>query len=54
MCDGVYLFEDDDTGKAYLDSELFPGVKTHPALSDVKTKACNILPDHLKITRAPI
>lgn len=53
-CGGVYLFMDEATVKAYLDSELFAGVKKHPALSDVRAEVFDVLPEHSKITRAPI
>jgi hypothetical protein len=53
-CGGVYLFKDEATVKAYLDSELYAGVKNHPALSDVKAKVYDVLPEHSKITRGPI
>ncbi len=53
-CGGIYLFKDGASAKAYLDSELYAGVQTHPALSGVETKAFDVLPEHSKITRGPI
>ena len=51
---GIYLFEDDKTLKEYLDSELVAGLMKHPALSDIDAKVFDVLPEHSKITRAPI
>jgi len=51
---GIYLFEDDASVKAYLDSELVAGLMKHPALSDIEAKVFDILVEHTKITSGPI
>jgi hypothetical protein len=51
---GIYLFDSEASLKNYLDGELYAGLLTNPALVDVKSKTYDILPDHSKITRAPL
>lgn len=51
---GLYLFKDDASVEAYLKGELFAMLKSLPALSNIETKAFDILPEHTKITRGPI
>jgi hypothetical protein len=50
---GIYLFEDEASVKAFLDSE---GEKmaSSSALSNFSAKVFDVLPDHSKVTRAPI
>jgi len=51
---GIYLFQDGASVKAYLDSEIVAGVMSHPALSDINATVFDVLPEHSKITRAPL
>jgi len=51
---GIYLFQDGASVKAYLDGEIVAGVMSHPALSDIDAKVFDVLPEHSKITRAPL
>ena len=51
---GILLFEDEASVKEYLDSEIVAGIMNHPALSDIEAKVFDVLPEHSKITRAPI
>ena len=51
---GIYLFEDEASVNGYLDSEIVSGIMKHPALSDIEAKVFDVLPEHSKITRAPI
>jgi hypothetical protein len=53
-CGGIYLFKDEDSVKAYLDSEIVAGLKSNPALSNLSVKVFDVLPDHSKVTRAPL
>lgn len=46
----IHLSKEGAAAKAYLDSELYPGVESHPALSGVETKAFDGLPEHPMIT----
>jgi hypothetical protein len=51
---GIYLFEDAASVKEYLDGEIVAGIMKHPALSDIEAKVFDVLPEHSKVTRAPI
>lgn len=51
---GIYLFEDDASLDAMLQSELIAGVLSHPALSDFAVKRFDVLPEISRATRAPI
>ena len=51
---GIYLFDDEASMRAMLDSELIAGVVSHPALSDFSVKQFDILEDVSRTTRAPI
>ncbi len=53
-CGGIYLFEDGASVKAYLDSEIVAGIASNPALSNLSVKVFDVLPDHSKVTRAPL
>jgi len=53
-CGGIYLFEDDASVKAYLDGEIVAGLGSNPAVSNLSVKVFDVLPDHSKITRAPL
>jgi len=53
-CGGVYLFEDDASVKAYLDSDIVKGLATNSALSNISVKVFDVLPDHSKVTRGPL
>ena len=51
---GIYLFEDEESLKAFLGGPLVSGVKNHPALSNFSVKHFNTLDAITKITRGPI
>ena len=51
---GIYLFEDEASLKAYLDSPLAAGVMNHPALSELSAKTFDVIPDVTAITRGPV
>ena len=53
-CGGIYLFKDDASVKAYLDSEIVKGIGSNPALSNLSVKVFDVLPEHSKVTRAPL
>jgi len=53
-CGGIYLFEDGASVKAYLDSDIVAGIGSNPALSNISLKVFDVLPDHSKVTRAPL
>lgn len=51
---GIYLFEDEASLKAYLDSPLAAGVINHPALSEISAKPFDVLTKVTAITRGPV
>jgi hypothetical protein len=53
-CGGIYLFKDDASVKGYLDSEIVAGLGTSPMVTNVSVKVFDVMPDHSKVTRAPL
>ena len=51
---GIYLFEDEASLKALLESELAAGVINHPALSDFSVKTFAVMDAITKVTRGPV
>ena len=51
---GVYLFDDADSVRAYLEGPIVSGLKAHPALSDISVKQFDVLENLTSITRGPI
>jgi hypothetical protein len=51
---GIYLFENDASLQAYLNSPLVAAVTSHPALSDFSVKQYDTLEAVTKVTRGPI
>jgi hypothetical protein len=51
---GIYLFEDEASLKALLESELAAGVINHPALSDFSVKTFAVMDEITAITRGPV
>lgn len=51
---GIYLFEDQASLQALLESELVAKVMQHPALSDFNAKQFDVLAKPSAVTRAPL
>jgi hypothetical protein len=51
---GIYLFDDEASLKAGLDSQLTKTVTSHPALSDFDVTIFDVMDDVTTITRGPI
>jgi len=51
---GIYLFKDDASLTAYMDSDLFKSLDKHPAFNQMEVKTFDVLPEFSKITRGPI
>ena len=51
---GVYLFDDSDSVRVYLEGPIVAGLKAHPALSDISVKQFDAIEDLTSITRGPI
>jgi hypothetical protein len=51
---GIYLFDDESSLDAYLESMLAGAVKNHPALSEMSAKKFEVMEDLTAITRGPM
>jgi hypothetical protein len=51
---GLYLFDDEESLNAFLESPLVAALKSHPALSGFNFKRFDTLETITKITRGPI
>jgi hypothetical protein len=51
---GIYLFNDAESVKAYLEGPIVAQVMKHPALSDISAKQFGVLDEFSAITRAPV
>ena len=51
---GFYLFDDEASVNAYLESPIVEGIVKHPALSDFSVKQFDVLEELTAITRGPI
>lgn len=51
---GIYLFDDEASVKALLESPLAAQVTNHPALSDFSVKQFDVMEDVTAITRGPV
>jgi len=51
---GIYLFEDDASLKAYIESSIIARMKTIEAFSDITMKDFDVVEDATAITRGPV
>lgn len=51
---GIYLFDDDASLKAFLESPLVAQVTSHPALRDFSVKQFDVMEEITAITRGPV
>ena len=51
---GIYLFEDDDSLRRYLDSSLAAEVKAHPGLKNLEARSFGVMPKPTSVTRGPL
>ena len=51
---GIYLFEDDDALKSYLEGPIIAGMKDKKAFSDITMKTFDVAEESTAITRGPI
>lgn len=51
---GIYLFEDESSTEAFLQSELAEAVKNHPAVKDMDVKQFDCLEEPSRTTRGPL
>lgn len=50
---GIYLFDTDESVKAYLEGPLVAQVTSHPALSDFSVKQFDVMDEATAVTRGP-
>jgi hypothetical protein len=51
---GIYMFDDEESLNALLESPLAAQVINHPALSDFSVKKFDVMDDVTAITRGPV
>jgi hypothetical protein len=51
---GIYLFEDENSMKSYLEGPIIAGMKSKAAFSDIKIKSFDIVEEATLVTRGPI
>jgi hypothetical protein len=51
---GIYLFKDEKSVNDYLNGKIVADIMKNPAVSDIDAKVFDVLPEHSKVTRAPI
>lgn len=54
MAGGIYLFKDQASVNGYLNSKIVADLMKNPAVSDIDARVFDVLPEHSKVTRAPI
>ncbi len=53
-CGGIYLFKDEASVNGYLNGKIVADIMKNPAVSNIDAKVFDVLPEHSKVTRAPI
>ena len=51
---GIYLFEDDDALKSYLEGPIIAGMKDKKAFSDINVKTFDVAEEATAVTRGPL
>lgn len=51
---GVYLFDDEDTLRAFLAGPIANALKNDPVLSNLSVKQFDVMEEHTAITRGPV
>jgi hypothetical protein len=51
---GLYLFEDDDSLKSYVEGPIVAGLKANKAFSDITLKYFDVVEKATAVTRGPI
>jgi hypothetical protein len=51
---GIYLFKDEASLQAFLESPLAAQVKSHPAFSDMSAKPFDVMPGPTSTCRGPV
>ncbi len=51
---GVYLFDDEEAARAYLEGPIVAAMKSLPVLSEFSVKSFSVLVEPTAVTRGPI
>jgi len=51
---GIYLFEDADALKSYLEGPIIAGMKDKKAFSDINVKTFDVVEEATTVTRGPL
>ena len=51
---GIYLFEDEDALKSYLEGPIIAGMKDKKVFSDINMKTFDVAEEATAVTRGPI
>ena len=51
---GIYLFEDDDALRSYLEGPIVAGMKEKKAFSDINMKTFDVVEEATALTRGPL
>lgn len=51
---GIYLFENEEDAKVYMEGPVFEKLKNIPGLNNFEVKMFDIMGEESKVTRAPI
>ena len=51
---GIYLFDDEESVRAYLEGPIVAALKSYPVLSELSVKSFSVLEEPTAVTRGPI
>ncbi|MFQ6026511.1 MAG: YdhR family protein [Dehalococcoidia bacterium] len=51
---GIYLFEDEESLKGFLEGPIVANVMSYPVLSDFTVKSFNVIEEQTAITQGPV
>ena len=51
---GIYLFDDEESARAYLEGPIIAAMKSLPILSELSVTSSSVLEEPTAITRGPI
>jgi rhodanese-related sulfurtransferase len=54
LAGGIYLFEDEDAARAFVNGPVVAGIRADPAYDNLNVKVFDILDAHTAVTRGPV
>ena len=51
---GIYLFEDDESLRSYLEGPIIAGMRDKKAFSDINVKTFDVVGEATAVTRGPV